>query len=303
MEMHQIRYFLAVCTERNFTRAARLCHVSQPSLTRAIKLLEAELGGSLFRREHANSYLTELGEIVKPHLQQVWDQSYAAIAQAQEYSATSRSRLKVGIMHTIAPALLADLLARIPTRQGTLELEIVDGTAHELEDQLIGGSLAVAIYGSVDQKGDPRIVKLPLLRERMMVALPRNHRLARRAAVRVAELAGESFVRRTRCEYNELVWRLLRRHRITSDLAIDSARDDWALSLIAQGAGFGVLAQSSIRHPGVVARPLAEPELWRDIGLHALKDHARNRELETFLQDARRVFRPALAKPVTDEAR
>jgi len=61
MEMHQVRYFLAVARTLNFTRAADECNVSQPSLTRAIKQLEAELGGDLFRRERPTQ-LTELGQ-------------------------------------------------------------------------------------------------------------------------------------------------------------------------------------------------------------------------------------------------
>src|SRR3954449_12443032 len=66
MEMHQVRYFLAVADELNFTRAAERCHVAQPSLTRAIKLLEEELGGPLLHRERANTHLSELGRMVKP---------------------------------------------------------------------------------------------------------------------------------------------------------------------------------------------------------------------------------------------
>src|SRR6266567_4737328 len=61
MEMHQVRYFLAVAEALNFTRAARRCDVSQPTLSRAIKSLEAELGGDLFRREGKNTHLSELG--------------------------------------------------------------------------------------------------------------------------------------------------------------------------------------------------------------------------------------------------
>jgi len=64
--MHQIRYFLAVCETLNFTRAAEACNVSQPSLTRAIKGLEDELGGPLFRRERNNTHLTGLGETTRP---------------------------------------------------------------------------------------------------------------------------------------------------------------------------------------------------------------------------------------------
>jgi DNA-binding transcriptional LysR family regulator len=66
MEMHQVRYFLALCEERNFTRAAKRCGVAQPSLTRAIKQMEAKLGGSLFDRARANTRLTDLGNLVRP---------------------------------------------------------------------------------------------------------------------------------------------------------------------------------------------------------------------------------------------
>ena len=78
MEMHQIRYFLAVTRHLNFTRAAEECNVAQPSLTRAIKLLEEELGGELFRRERNLSHLTDLGTRMQPLMQQCYDSALNA---------------------------------------------------------------------------------------------------------------------------------------------------------------------------------------------------------------------------------
>lgn len=69
MELHQIRYFLALCEELNFTRAAERCGVAQSSLTRAIEALEIELGGALFHRERANMRLSRLGQRVRPFLE------------------------------------------------------------------------------------------------------------------------------------------------------------------------------------------------------------------------------------------
>jgi LysR family hydrogen peroxide-inducible transcriptional activator len=70
MEMHQVRYFLTLCQELNFTRAAEKCNVAQqPALTRAIKLLEDEFGGLLFHRERARTHLSELGQAVCPYLE------------------------------------------------------------------------------------------------------------------------------------------------------------------------------------------------------------------------------------------
>ncbi len=78
MEMHQVRYFLAVARVLNFTRAADECHVTQPSLTRAIKQLEAELGGDLFRRERPAAQLTELGLRMHPLLKQCFEAANGA---------------------------------------------------------------------------------------------------------------------------------------------------------------------------------------------------------------------------------
>ena len=79
MEMHQVRYFLGVARTLNFTRAAEECNVAQPSLTRAIRQLEDELGGDLFRRERPHAQLTELGQRMQPLLQQCYDSAVGAM--------------------------------------------------------------------------------------------------------------------------------------------------------------------------------------------------------------------------------
>ncbi|HLG84130.1 MAG TPA: LysR family transcriptional regulator [Bradyrhizobium sp.] len=288
MEMHQIRYFLAICSERNFTRAAKLCQVSQPSLTRAIKLLEAEFGGLLFRREHPYSQLTELGGLIRPHLQQVWDQSAAAVTRAHEFTAVGHSRLRIGLMCTIAPALLTDLLTRMRNQHKAIEVEIVDGSALDLEEQLVGGDIAAAVYGRPD-KTDPRVDRIPLFRERMMIAMRRDHRLAGRPSIRLADLAGVPQIRRSRCEYNELVERLFRQHRIDREIAFDSPRDDWTLALIVRGLGVALMPQHSIDHPAVVSRPLVEPTLWREASLFTYRERANGDGLEALVQEATRM--------------
>jgi len=82
MEMQHIRYFLALCEERNFTRAAGRCGVAQPSLTRAIKRLEQELGAPLFTRSRRTTELTGLGRAVRPHLAEIARAAAAAKREA-----------------------------------------------------------------------------------------------------------------------------------------------------------------------------------------------------------------------------
>jgi Transcriptional regulator len=85
MQMHQVRYFLALCEERNFTRAAKSCGVSQPSLTNAIKQLELELGGPLFLRERGGIQLNELGQRLQPNLKRIDQCAREAKRKATEF--------------------------------------------------------------------------------------------------------------------------------------------------------------------------------------------------------------------------
>lgn len=101
METHQIRYFLAVARHVNFTRAAEECNVSQPALTRAIKLLEDEFGGDLFRRERNLSHLTELGQRMLPLVQQCYESALGAVNLAKAVKRGEIATLRLALSRTI----------------------------------------------------------------------------------------------------------------------------------------------------------------------------------------------------------
>src|SRR3974390_2818595 len=113
MEMHQVRYFLAVCRTLNFTKAAEECNVAQPSLTRAVQKLEDALGGPLFHRERANTHLTELGRLMLPHLEQTYAASQAAKSLAASVRKGEVVPLRLAISNTVPTGLLVEPLSRI----------------------------------------------------------------------------------------------------------------------------------------------------------------------------------------------
>src|SRR5258708_31007027 len=108
--MHQVRYFLTLCQELNFTRAAEKCNVAQPALTRAIKLLEDEFGGLLFHRERARKHLSELGQAVRPYLDEVQRKSQQAQRRATRFIELKVTPLKLGDMCTIGHSNFVRLL-------------------------------------------------------------------------------------------------------------------------------------------------------------------------------------------------
>jgi DNA-binding transcriptional LysR family regulator len=144
MEIHQVRYFLALAEELNFTRASERCNVTQPAMSRAIKLLEEELGGLLFHRRRESSHLTDLGHMVRPYFQSIQDQSRLAKRLSHEF--VSKWPLKLGIMTTISPEEIVDLIANIRSRHSVVELRLCDANAKDLRTNLLAGDLEVAIY-------------------------------------------------------------------------------------------------------------------------------------------------------------
>lgn len=128
VKMHQVSYFLALCEEHNFTRAARRCGVAQPSLTRAIQQLEQEFGNRLFERNNTTVRLTDLGVLVRPDFEQI-DQAAAQVNRkvrkfgsspsTKHQSRAMEAVMRVAAITAIAIALVITALAIRPTPHAT----------------------------------------------------------------------------------------------------------------------------------------------------------------------------------------
>ena len=298
MEMHQVRYFLAVCEELNFTRAAEKCNVAQPSLTRAVKLLEEEFGGPLFHRERANTHLSELGRMVRPYLEQVYAQAREAKQTALDFGKLRHTVLKLGIMCTIAPDQIVELIAAIGMRHSGIELELSDANAWELQERLVTGDLEIAIYCLPGKEPDERLHVLPLFREQIVAAIHPGHRLAGQNAIRVQDLNGECYIHRTNCEFAGYADPIFAAQSTKCTPVYWSERDDWTLAMVAAGIGWAFMPINSVKYPGVAARPIVEPEFWREVNLATVRGRPHSPAVGALVREAMRVRwlgEPALA--------
>ena len=121
--------------------------------------------------------------MVRPHLQSVYDHSKLAKHLSQEFA--TKWPLKLEIMSTISPDEVIDLIANIRTRHPDVELRLCDAKAEDLRARLLAGDLEVAIYASPGEQPDDRMHTIPLFRERMVLAVHREHRLAKTGAFQV----------------------------------------------------------------------------------------------------------------------
>lgn len=295
MELHQIRYFLALCEELNFTRAAERSGVAQSSLTRAIKALETELGGPLFHRERANTHLSKLGEKVRPFLDQAHRYVEDATRQAQDFMRAQAMVLRLGIMWDIPPALMRDLVSGFRQRHPGITLQIADAGAAELQRRLLASELDVAIYASPALGGDQRFSYLPLYREPFAVVVASGHPFVRRDRVRVRDLAGEPMLRRADCDFvDELL------ARSGGPVVYESDRDDWIVAMAAAGLGYAVLPAFGVTESGIAVCRMTEPEIVREVALVTVHGRTEPLGLGALVREAMRMRWPGVAAAERD---
>src|SRR4051794_11317364 len=145
MEMHQVRYFLAVTRILNFTRAAEECNVAQPSLTRAIRQLEGELGGDLFRRERPAAQLTELGQRMLPLLKQCYESAQSARSVAASIKKGEVGALRLALSRSIDLRLVLPLIEELAKHFPGLELKFFRGTASDVIEFLKRGDAELGL--------------------------------------------------------------------------------------------------------------------------------------------------------------
>jgi len=287
MELHEIRYFLALSETLNFTRAAENCNVTQPALTRAIKGLEDKLGGTLIHRERGNTHLTELGRLMLPYFAEMFGKLEAAQKRAETFVRLTESRLTVGLMCTIGPSKLIDLFADFNSSFQGVELYLKDGAAEDLERLLTEGEIDVAIYCAPEAPNEA-LHTLPLYEERFLIAAAPGHPLARLDQVRMVDLNGHNYLRRANCEYRDHIRGFAGELGVEVKRPYASERDDWIQCMVLAGLGFTLIPEFAVTVPGLVTHPLVEPAFIRQVNLVTVRGRPHAPAVGAFVHACRR---------------
>lgn len=286
MELHEIRYFLALSKTLNFTKAAETCNVSQPALTRAIQKMEDELGGLLFSRERNNTHLTELGRLLEPHLTEVLSRTQVAKDTATRFLRLDSAQFRLGVMCTIGPVRFVSFLGRFHADNPGVDITLVEAVPDRLCDMLVKGELDVALLAKPDGFAAP-LQPQPLYRERFVIACSAGHPFARKNAVRVADLDGQSYLARVNCEYNDALRDVCHANGSRMVGSFRSEREDWILTMVAAGMGICFLPEYSNTIPGVISRHVVSPSVTREVCLVTVAGRRWSSPLSAFVRAAR----------------
>lgn len=238
MEFRQLRYFVTVAQELHFGRAAEKLDITQPALSKQIRVLETNIGIKLFFRTKRSVELTPAGEVFLKETKKLLKQGENAIAAAQRTAKGERGKLTIGFTTTATYVVLPELIERFRSSYPRVEVEMLELCTEAQVAALNRGEINLGfLHPPIDDRG---LEVYPLLSEEFVVVLPKQHRLNLSESVSLKDLAQESFILHPRSEgpflYDEF-FKLCRQHGFQPQIVKEECSHQTRIFFVAAGMG------------------------------------------------------------------
>ncbi len=245
MELRQIRYFRQVATELSFTRAARMLHMAQPPLSRQIKLLEEELGVDLFERIGRGIRLTDAGRYFLDQTENLTRKLEEVVKATQRIGHKDKRWFGLGFVPSTLYGFMPQFIARLRALDTQVDIGLIEMTTLQQFDALKTGRIDVGIGRILLH--DDEVERLVLRDERIVVALPVHHSLAKHKKLTLEDVVPQPLIlypARPRPSYADHVCDLFRVKGYTPDVIQEVNELQTAIGLVAAGVGVALVPES-----------------------------------------------------------
>ena len=269
MELHQLRYFVAVADEGNFSRAAAKVRVAQPSLSQQIRKLEAEIGQPLFDRLPRSVVLTEAGRCLLEYARQILASIDDARRSVNELKGKIAGDVAVGAIPTVAPYVLPELVITFQKHYPDVTLHIVEDATAGITRRIEAGELDVALASTCQQSPTLRVELLG--KEPLLALVPEGHPLAKQTVITFDDLKSQRFLllHEMHC-LSQQVHHLLESRRLHPEVALAGSQLSTIANMVAAEIGVSIVPQMMMKHhatPGCVSLPFAPPVPERELNV------------------------------------
>jgi LysR family hydrogen peroxide-inducible transcriptional activator len=266
VELHQLRYVVAVAKAGNFTRAAEELFLAQPSLSVQVRKLEHELGVRLFERLGRSVQLTHAGEIFLEHAQRALFEVAEARDRMADVRDLRRGRLALGALPSVGAHLLPDVLAAFKRAHPGVQTSLVElDVSADVERLVHAGQLDLAVIRLPRTRED--LADRLLARERLVAVVPPDSEFAGRSELALLDLADQDFVgMRPGHGLRELMNRVCVQAGFLPRVTVETGQLSIVCGMVRAGVGVSVLPKLAAGE-GVTAVPLADPFAYRDLGV------------------------------------
>lgn len=267
MTLIELRYLVVLAQEQHFGRAAALCCISQPTLSMAIRKLEAQLGVLLFERSKSGIRATDMGVQIIAQAQRVVAQADAITALAQADQGQLSGDFNLGAIFSLGPYLLPQLIPQMRLLAGHLRLQTYEGYSADLRQKLANSSLDAIIVSL--PFNEPDVVTQELYTEPLMLVMPASHSLASKAVISSQDLEGQSLLLLSEGHcLRDQVLAACSQLSIDATSSIETSSVETLRHMIAIGLGVSLLPSSAVASAlyapqALAARPLISAPVRR----------------------------------------
>lgn len=305
MELRHLRYFLAVATAQNFTKAADTLHVSQPSLSVQIRDLEEELGTRLFDRLGRTIALTQAGILFRDHAERALREVEQAAQLIRELDGAQRGRLVVGTLATVNSYLIPPLVSQFKQRFPGVHLQVHSQPSAEIVAGLMANRLDLGLC--LLPVPEAQLTAIPLFDEQLVLVAPARHRLAQ-SRLRMKDLGGLPLVLMP-ADYclRKMVEEECAQARVTTKVVLEMTSPEGILQAVAEGAGLTILPELYVRqrlaHSNLRMIDLYDPVPRHSVGLAYRMNRYQNLASKEFGTLCRSIMANLLAQPASPRFR
>lgn len=266
MELHQLRYVIAVAEEGSFTRAADRLYLAQPSLSVQVRKLEQELGTRLFSRLGRRVALTSAGEAFLPHARRALFEVEQARQQVEAVLGLRRGRVTLGVLPSVGSGILPDILAAFKKRHPGVEVRLLEhNVSVEFERMVHAGQLDLAVIRMPCTRGD--LCSRTLVSEPMVALVSAAHPLAGRRDISLADLVGEDFVTMKQGHgLRKLVLDVCAKAGFMPQITVETGQLSIVRGMVKAGVGVSVLPRLAAGADNLLLG-LTEPYARRELGV------------------------------------
>ena len=268
MEFRQLEYFVTISELENFTRTAEVLHVSQPSVTKAIKALEGELKLTLIDRSQKHVSLTEEGRTFLIHAQRILRDVQAAYQDMQRFHSEARGTIRFGLPPMVEGYLFPDFFTKFRAVYPDITLDVEElSDSFEVREQADLGELDFGIVlVSPGESGENEFL---IMKDEMGLCLPKKHPLAERDCVPFELLRQEKFIMEQPHTFQyRTVFDCCTQHGFTPDILLSSSQLKTIKQLVANGTGISILPKFVTRQDTSFLKRALSPAIPLHISLY-----------------------------------
>jgi DNA-binding transcriptional LysR family regulator len=269
VQLHQLRYFVAIADERHFTRAAAQLDIAQPTLSQQIRALEDDLGARLLIRRPGNIELTAAGEELLPVARRITAEAENARRALTELTDLKRGQVRLGATPSLCTGLVPQVVADYRRAHPGVSIVITEGGSRDLQQRLAAGELDLALLIDSRPHEGEELTTMRLFVEELVVisALPAPPP-TRRARIGIPQLRSLQLVMfREGYDLRETTISACREHGFDPTFAVEGGEMDAVLSLVAAGVGIAIVPETVVGSDRFRVTRLQAPGLTRTVQL------------------------------------